>query len=162
MQISDIESLNLALETVKYKHESTLANIRSLDIKSSVILALFGVLLIPSLEILQWTIRKDALYFLKLIPVCITSIGIFFCLLTLAPQKFKTTPNLSVLKRALENNMDVISIKAQLYSNLYSAIIFNRKIAVRKSIFARISTWLSAIVFLLIIILFLLKGVIDG
>ena len=153
MQISNLESLNLVLETVKNKHESTLANIRSLDIKSSVILALFGVLLIPSLEILQWIVRINALHLLKLIPVSITSIGILFCLISLVPQKFKTTPSLSALKNALESNMDVNLIKAQLYSNLYRAIIFNRKIAKRKVIFNSVSAWLSMAVFLLIIML---------
>ncbi len=162
MQITNMESLNLALETVKNKHESTIANIRSLDIKSSIILALFGVLLIPSLEILQWTVRINSQYFLKLIPICITSAGIIFCLLTIVPHKYKTTPSLSSLKNALENNMDVNLIKAQLYSNISRAIIFNRKIAKRKAIFNVVSSWLSLIVFLLIITLFLLKGVIDG
>jgi hypothetical protein len=162
MQITNLEILNLALDTVKNKHESTIDNIRSLDIKSSVILALFGVLLIPSLEILQWIIKINNLYFLKLIPVSITAIGILFCLISLIPQRFKTTPSLSALKNALESNMDVNLIKAQLYSNLYRAIIFNRKVAKRKVIFNAVSIWLSIIVFLLIIILFLLKGVIDG
>jgi len=162
MQISNLESLNLALETVKNKHESNLANIHSLDIKSSIILALFGLLLIPSLEVLQWTVRLHALYFLKLIPVCGTSGGIFFCLLTLFPRRFKTPPKLSALKNALESNMDVNLIKAQLYSNLYRAILFNHKIARRKSILNIVSIWISIIVFLLIIILFLLKGVING
>jgi len=143
MKISNSETLDLAFEVVKDKHESTIANIRSLDIKSSVFMALFGVLLVPSIEILQWKRQMSLGHFENFIPVIITVIGVILCLAAVVPQKFKTTPALAALEEALETNMDIDSIKAQLYSNLFRAIIFNRKIAQRKVRLSQLAWWLS-------------------
>jgi hypothetical protein len=118
MSNNESENLNILLETAELKQESVLSNIRSLDIKASIILAFFGVLLIPSIEIFQWTLINDDLVCLKIVPGASVAIGVFFCLLTLFPQKSVSFPKLSILKDIYHEGAYSDQLRAELFSYL--------------------------------------------
>jgi hypothetical protein len=162
MPVSDPGSLDIAFEVVKERHESIMSNVRSIDTKSSIFLALFGILLIPSLEILQWTIIINGLSFLKFIPIIFISVGMIVSLLTLLPQTYTIVPDLAALLGAVENNMGADTLKEQLFSNIHRAAIINSEIAAKKGRLINISAWLAIINFIIIAWLFLFKGVLDG
>jgi hypothetical protein len=162
MSIYDSENLGILLDTSAVKLESVLSNIRSLDIKMSVFMAFFGVLLIPSTDILQWQIINGRLVFLKFLPVLLIFIGILFCLFALAPRKIYPQPRLPGLISLYHNGVTPDTLKAELISYYGWAIIENVKVSKKKLRFIRI-TYISLFSsFMIIALLYILKGKIDA
>jgi hypothetical protein len=161
MAINESENLNILLQSAELKQESVLSNIRSLDIKASIILAFFGVLFIPSVDIFQWTIRKNELIYLKFSPGISIIIGIIFCLLALFPQKIVSFPYLSILKDIYHKGINPNQLKAELFSYYEMACMKNRKLSRKKLIFINIAFIFLIISLIIIILFFIFKGEID-
>jgi len=155
------ENLNILLETAQSKHETILSNIRSLDIKASIILAFFGVLLIPYFDISQWIIKKDGFIFLKFIPGLFVIIGIILCLIALFPQKSLTYPKLSFLENMYLNKIMPNNFKAELFSYYKESCRQNNKISVKKLKFLNLALIFLIISFAVVILLFIFKGDIN-
>ena len=162
MSKNDSENLDILLETGELKQESVLSNIRSLDIKASIILAFFAVLIIPSVEIFQWKIINDKLIYLKYIPGLIIIIGILFCLFALVPQNLYSYPRLPGLKSLYHNGINPDQLKAELFSYYEWATIENDKISKRKLLLIRTTYVFLALSFIIIMLLYIFKGEIDG
>lgn len=155
------ENLNILLETAQLELESILSNIRAVDIKASIILAFFGVLLIPSFEIFQWIIREDELIFLKFIPGFFVIIGIALCLIVLFPQKRRGYPDLSFLEDMYVKGIPSNNFKAELISYYKDSCGLNDKLSNKKVKFTKFALIFLIISFLALILLFIFKGDID-
>jgi hypothetical protein len=162
MSKNDSDNLDILLETGELKQESVLSNIRSLDIKASIILAFFGVLLIPSVEIFRWTIINKKLIYLKFFPGLIIIIGILFCLLALIPQKLYSYPRLSGLRSLYHQGINPDQLKAELISYYELACIENEKISKKKLFLIKTTYIFLALSFIIIMLLYIFKGEIDG
>jgi len=162
MSKNDSENLDILLKTAELKQESVLSNIRSLDIKASIILAFFGVLLIPSVEIFQWEIINDRLVYLKFIPGLIIIIGVLFCLFALVPQNIYSYPRLFGLKSLYHNGIKPDQLRAELFSYYEWANIENDKISKRKLLLIRTTYIFLGLSFIVIALLYIFKGEIDG
>jgi hypothetical protein len=158
----DSEKVLLLLETAKLKFESIISNIRSLDIKASIILALYGVLLIPALDILAWEIQNKEVVFLKFLPLVVDSCGIILCILTLFPQNVTSFPNLLELENYYYGDLESDNLRLELYAYYRDNIEENRAITILKLTFIKCALWSASTAFIITIVLFLLKGEIIG
>jgi hypothetical protein len=162
MPDSLIDSLDVILETAELKHESVLSNIRSIDIKASITIAFFGVLLLPSFEVSQWKVISIFQFVVKLIPTISVLVGILFCLLTLFPRSTISYARLSTLRIMFANGMRPSEIKAQLFSLYQMASEFNDQIARKKFRFTKISFIFLFISIFALLLTLIFKGVIDA
>jgi len=161
MSKQESENLNILLKTAELKLGSTISNFRALDTKASIFFAFLGVLFIPSLNIFQWTIRKDEFIFLKFLPGILIIIGIIFCLLSLFPQKWMVFPNLIGVEKLYSNGISPNHLKAELFSVYREALLYNFKISKQKLKFTKYALYLLIASFLVIILLFIFKGVLN-
>lgn len=159
---NETENLNILLDMAKTKHESILANIRSLDIKASIILAFFGVLLIPAFEIFRWKISWPGFLYLKYSPIAIISAGIIASIFELLPQKLYTYPQLAVLRNGYNSGAQPDAVKAELISYFELSCSKNRDIALKKLKCIKLAGIVLAISIFVTIAYILLKGVFDA
>jgi len=152
------ENLDILLETSTIKQESVLSNLRAIDTKASIILAFFGVLLIPSIEIFRWATKTELYFYLKLFPGISVLCGIIFCLIILFPQNSIAFPNLSVLTEMYKKGIIPNNLKAELISYYRSATEKNRNLAQRKLKYTKFALILLIISISLIIANLILKG----
>jgi hypothetical protein len=135
-----------------------LSHIRSLDIKLSILLAFFGVILIPAFDILTWKIKLCDLALLKYLPAFFSGIGVGLCLIGLIPQKEFAIPKLSALKKMYEEGMKPNQFKAELFSYYSNAVDKNNIIEHKKRVYLYAVFALLAVSFILLFILNLFQG----
>jgi preprotein translocase subunit Sec61beta len=161
MTEEEFENLSILLETAERKHESILSNIRALDIKISIVLAFLGVLFLPAIEIYSWRV-KTGFQMLKYVPGISVIIGIALCLFVFFPQKSKTIPKLSTLRKIYQEGKNPSQLKAELFSYYETASEDNNKLSKKKVITITIAYILLIISFASIVILYMLKGDINA
>lgn len=132
MENSESANLDILLNVAQIKHDAVLSNLRALDIKISIILAFFGILFFPSLDIFSWTIIKCELLFIKFLPGLISVAGVILCLIALFPQREYSIPNLSALKKMHDEQIKAEQFKAELFSYYNNAVENNGLLARKK------------------------------
>lgn len=156
------ENLDILLHTSELKHESALSNISAIDTKASILLAFLGVLLLPAFEIYMWPIQKEAYFLLKALPGVFAFAGLACCFLILMPQKHYVTPNLDFMEDLYNKKIPPDELRANLFSYYRDAATKNLDIAQKKLIKIKFAMIFLALSLGVTILLYILKGVIDG
>ena len=155
--------LDILLHTAEFSMDSMLSNIRSLDTKASIILALFGVLLIPSLEILHWAFIYNICILLKYAPLFLIVLGIYFNIRSLLPRNYLGVPDVDTLIG--DNNLKNVKSLDDLINILINCYIFNigknRDLVKKKIKNIEISIFLFVSAFSIILLFYLFKPLID-
>lgn len=137
----------------------TIERSRHFDIKASIVLALYGILLIPAFEIYGW---KEPSLFVRLVPIITVVIGTIFCILAILPRIHLEHPPLEELEKDYTSDKHPLNLKADLYSSYKKSSEKNIKVGedkIRLIIKAQI---LALIAFYLIVLLNVFRGVLYG
>jgi hypothetical protein len=133
--------LETILEFAQSAYNSYLEHSRALDTKSSILLAVLGVFMIPAFDSVHkiYTVSDSLNWF----SASATALSMLLCLLALRMQKLATTPELDPLQEYYESSVDVDHMRAQLFAAFKEAGAINREIVRRKARLMNVAYWLT-------------------
>ena len=148
------EKLEILHEIGKYAFENQIANYRALDTKSSILLALFGLLLIEGTSNLC---RGNPSFYVFITSVAASLSGLLISLFLIKPHKLKMPfDKLDQYQKLYESDMTGEKIKAQLFANIKETFKSNRSIINDKVVYLKITYYMlvfAVIVFSIAIII---------
>ena len=162
MDDSTSESLRILCDNASKALDSFFSHSRHIDTKASIMMAFFGILFVPSLDIFRLFSTDKLIFYLRWIPLLFIIVGFILCLIALSLKKYYSTPNFDGIENMYKEGKSPNEIRAQLFSYYKNSIYENKKMAELKIEFTKYSIWIAALAFFLITILFLYKGVVNG
>ena len=148
------EKLEIIHEISKNAFDNQIANYRALDTKSSILLALFGLILIEGTSNLC---RSNPSFYLFIASVAASLSGLLISLFLIKPHKLKMPfDKLDQYQKLYESDMTGDKIRAQLFANIKETFAHNKSIIKDKVVYLKITYYLlvfSVIVFSIAIII---------
>ncbi|NQS97309.1 MAG: hypothetical protein HQ591_02535 [candidate division Zixibacteria bacterium] len=125
------ESIDILLSESKDFHEGVFANFRALDTKAAILLALFGLLLIPALNDIEWNLCPQTIFL-----ICSTDsdiVGLIWVLLAIKLHGLSIPPDLSYLLELVEDGQEPDEIKVRLFVRFRDSSEKNRVLLDKKA-----------------------------
>ena len=125
------ENLDIIYQVAYEKLKSQLDNSRSIDTKSAVMLAVYGVVINALSSKMPSKFSCELLVFAFIISFIVILIGMILCICSLTTRRFKYPPDLSNLKKKYLL-VEEVKIKRKLLASFIDAHRFNANVVARK------------------------------
>ncbi len=129
------EKLEILYDVGKTAFEIQIANYRAIDTKSSILLALFGLILLESLSNIC---QNDITYYPLILSTILSFVGIILSLCIMRVHKLKIPfDKLDEFQNLYESNVKSDDMVAQVFANLKGTTEFNKSIIDSKVIYLK-------------------------
>jgi hypothetical protein len=156
-----MEPLDVLYDIAKTRFDYSIARLRHADTKVSVILGFLGGLLFASFEVLDWPCSIFLLPIVRFAPLVLIIVGTLLCLLALRPMKLRAYPKLDPLLADYKKKVDSGSMKADMIAEYKDAASENLTLGSKKNNLAKWALGFALLTFIVITILYVIKGVIN-
>lgn len=125
------ESIDLIYDSAYKKLESQFGNSRSIDTKSAIILAAYGVIINSLASKIPDRFGCNLLLLSFIVSFILIILGMFFCIRSLTTRRFAYPPKLSVLKEKYLHS-DETQTKRKLLTRFIKAHKYNARVISKK------------------------------